>query len=126
MNKQMTKRLTEDMEEIQIKLGERSDIWQDRYIWNMAGAIKDTLQWIKRREERMYKDTTTTGSHSITSGYMSMAQHGWQCPLCGTVYAPWVMCCECGKSKPYVTTTASSGQTYIPYKHPNKGNEKGE
>ena len=34
-------------------------------------------------------------------------QQGWQCPLCGTVYAPFVTCCTCGK-RHTITTTAST------------------
>ena len=36
----------ENMENIAVKLGDRSDIWQDRFIYMMAVAIKHILEHI--------------------------------------------------------------------------------
>ena len=33
----------DNMEDIMIKLGDRSDIWQDRFIWAIAKAVYDAL-----------------------------------------------------------------------------------
>lgn len=44
--------------------------------------------------------------HTIQLG----AQQGWQCPVCGSVNAPWVAQCPCGgKVKSYTTTTTTDG-----------------
>lgn len=32
-------------------------------------------------------------------------QQGWQCPVCGKVYAPWVSECDCHKIEVTGTTT---------------------
>lgn len=36
----------ERMEEIAIKLGDRQDIWQDRYIYWIAKALYDTIRCV--------------------------------------------------------------------------------
>lgn len=41
----------ENMDEITEKLGNRSDIWQDRFIYWIAIAIRDILLWIIKMEE---------------------------------------------------------------------------
>lgn len=49
------KRLTEDaanMVEIMERTGERSDIWQDRFIYYIARAIYDLIDYIRRKEAR--------------------------------------------------------------------------
>lgn len=48
------KRLMEDcenMEEIMCKTADRCDIWQDRFIYAIARAVWDILQWIVRKEK---------------------------------------------------------------------------
>ena len=39
----------ENMEEIAERLADRSDIWQDRFIYWMAVAIRDILLWIIKK-----------------------------------------------------------------------------
>ena len=39
----------ENMEEITERLADRSDIWQDRFIYWMAVAIRDILLWIIKK-----------------------------------------------------------------------------
>jgi len=34
--------------------------------------------------------------------------HGWQCPVCGAVYAPWVA--QCSNSHARHTTASTTGQ----------------
>lgn len=41
----------ENMETITDRLARRSDIWQDRFIYWIAKAILDILQWIRKEED---------------------------------------------------------------------------
>ena len=42
------------------------------------------------------------------------AQQGWQCPVCGRVYAPWVsQCFYCGEGTPSVTWKASTSPAVV-------------
>ena len=48
LEKQIVRDL-ENMEEVMTKTSERTDIWQDRYIYWIAKAIWDILTWIVRK-----------------------------------------------------------------------------
>ena len=41
-----------NMEEIAIRMGDRADIWQDRFIYAMAVSILHILTWIIRKEDK--------------------------------------------------------------------------
>lgn len=46
---------------------------------------------------------------------------GWECPKCGSVYAPWVYSCSRHSSgNTYTYTTTNPGDT--PYRYPNVSN----
>lgn len=50
----MKDRLNEDIEnmiEIMERTSYRADIWQDRFIYAMAKAIWDILNWIRRQQK---------------------------------------------------------------------------
>lgn len=51
MKKNKLIRDLENIDEIAEKLGDRSDIWQDRFIYWMAIAIRDILLWIIKKED---------------------------------------------------------------------------
>lgn len=45
-----------------------------------------------------------------------MTQHGWVCPLCGKVNAPWVASCDCVKQAapmPYIGDPIPGTAPYI-------------
>ena len=51
----VTKRLMEDreyMEEIMIRTANRTDIWQDRFIYALARSIYDILDELIRQKEK--------------------------------------------------------------------------
>lgn len=50
MNRNELIRDIENMDEIMSRTVNRCDIWQDRFIYWMAKAIRDILLWIERRE----------------------------------------------------------------------------
>lgn len=37
-------------------------------------------------------------------------EKGWQCPVCGKVHAPWVICCDCHQYG--VSTTSNLDWTH--------------
>ena len=43
----------ENMENVLIRLGDRTDIWQDRIIYVIAKACFDLCRWAIRRERRI-------------------------------------------------------------------------
>ena len=42
----------ENMENVLIRLGDRTDIWQDRIIYVIAKAVFDLLRWAIRKEKQ--------------------------------------------------------------------------
>ena len=46
----------ENMENCMIRLGGRTDIWQDRMIYVICKAVFDLCRWAIRREQRDAKD----------------------------------------------------------------------
>ena len=52
MEKQLLKDM-ENMENCMIRLGERTDIWQDRMIYVIAKAVFDLCRWAVRREKSL-------------------------------------------------------------------------
>ena len=42
----------ENMENVLIRLGDRTDIWQDRMIYVIAKAVFDLLRWAIRKEKQ--------------------------------------------------------------------------
>ena len=51
----MINQLKKDMENIEncmIRLGARTDIWQDRMIYVICKAVFDLLRWAIRKEEK--------------------------------------------------------------------------
>lgn len=66
----------DNMENIAIKLGDRQDIWQDRFIYEIAIAIKHILDYIiKNIDKQMLK-----------------------CPNCGLdVHSDFDKCPRCGE-----------------------------
>lgn len=41
------------------------------------------------------------------------AQQGWQCPVCGRVYAPWMaQCLSCGNEHTYASYASAATMTY--------------
>lgn len=52
-------KLTQDaerMEEITIRLGDRADIWQDRYVYWMAVAILHIIKHIVAKDARLARE----------------------------------------------------------------------
>lgn len=46
----------ENMENVMIRLGDRTDIWQDRIIYVIAKAVFDLCRWAIRREKHGQAD----------------------------------------------------------------------
>lgn len=56
----------DNMEDIMVKLGDRSDIWQDRFIWAIAKAIYDGLKKLIKMQVdlEMLEREVLNGKHS--------------------------------------------------------------
>jgi len=72
------------------------------------GGVGNFMMWRISGAERKWG----VASHGCnTSDYMDNMppQQGWQCPVCGRVYAPWMSeCTHCGNEVSTVTTTTFS------------------
>ena len=70
----------ENMENVMIRLGNRTDIWQDRIIYVIAKAVFDLCRWAIRREKPLKdleKTQEVTAQYWVTVGRMiERGNHG--------------------------------------------------